>query len=72
MSGEQRREEILKILSEKSHQGVPISGLELAKQLQVSRQIIVQDIALLRAVNRNILSTNNRFLSNKKLLLKMK
>lgn len=62
MSGEQRREEILKILWEKSRVGTPIPGTELAKQLQVSRQVIVQDIALLRAVNKNILSTNKGYL----------
>ena len=33
-------------------QKMPISGTELAKQMKVSRQVIVQDIALLRASNR--------------------
>ena len=36
--------------------------MELAKLLHVSRQVIVQDIALLRAENKNILSTNRGYL----------
>jgi hypothetical protein len=39
----------------------PIPGSRLAKELGVSRQVIVQDIALLRAVDRNILSTNKGY-----------
>lgn len=39
----------------------PVSGTELARQFGVSRQVIVQDIALLRAENRNILSTNKGY-----------
>ncbi len=58
MDGEQRREEILKVLQCIKQ---PISGMELAKRLGVSRQVIVQDIALLRAVNKNILSTNKGY-----------
>ena len=58
MDGEQRREEIIRILSERSR---PISGTELAKCLGVSRQVIVQDVALLRATNKNILSTNKGY-----------
>lgn len=53
MNGNERRTEILKLLTES--QG-PISGTSLAKQLNVSRQIIVQDIALLRAAGNDILS----------------
>ena len=39
----------------------PVSGAALAKSCEVSRQVIVQDIALLRAVNKNILSTNKGY-----------
>ena len=53
--GEERREYIIQLLTQTKK---PISGTELAKQMKVSRQVIVQDIALLRASNRNILSTN--------------
>lgn len=40
----------------------PVSGTILAGKFHVSRQVIVQDIALLRAENRNILSTNKGYL----------
>lgn len=46
MSGEKRRENLLKILQESTN---PVSGTELAEKFNVSRQIVVQDIALLRA-----------------------
>lgn len=57
--GSQRRIKIIDILSNRS---APISGAELAKQFGVSRQVIVQDVALLRAENRDILSTNKGYL----------
>lgn len=59
MDGDVRRERILHMLSQAQN---PISGAEFSRQLGVSRQIIVQDIALLRAVNKNILSTNKGYL----------
>jgi len=59
MTGEERRNRILEILK-KSRE--PVSGNELAGQLGVSRQVIVQDIALLRAVNRNIISTTKGYI----------
>lgn len=59
MNVEKRRENILKLLAESDS---PLSGTDLAKCLAVSRQVIVQDIALLRAVNKNILSTNKGYL----------
>ncbi len=59
MTGEERREQILQILL---HAQNPLPGTELARRLSVSRQIIVQDIALLRAVNKNILSTNKGYI----------
>lgn len=52
--GDRRRAQILEILK-KSEQ--PVSGTDLAGRLHVSRQVIVQDVALLRAENREILST---------------
>ena len=45
MSGEKRRENLLKILQESTN---PVSGTELAEKFNVSRQIVVQDV-LLRA-----------------------
>ncbi|MBE5883886.1 MAG: transcription repressor NadR [Lachnospiraceae bacterium] len=58
LDGYTRREAIVDYLNNKTH---PVSGTELAKHFGVSRQIIVQDIALLRAENRNILSTNKGY-----------
>lgn len=59
MEGKERREKIIEILMKQSD---PISGTELSKSLGVSRQVIVQDIALLRAVNKNILSTTKGYI----------
>lgn len=59
MDVEKRREQILTILQQLN---APVSGDALSKQLGVSRQIIVQDIAVLKASNYNILSTNRGYL----------
>ena len=61
MEGTKRREEIISILEANADSGLPVSGTELAKRLGVSRQVVVQDIALLRAVNKNIMSTNKGY-----------
>jgi hypothetical protein len=58
MNGQTRRELMLQMLQGAKE---PIPGSRLAKELGVSRQVIVQDIALLRAVDRNILSTNKGY-----------
>lgn len=58
MVGDNRREKILQMLEA---EGEPVSGTELARRFRVTRQIIVQDIALLRANNKNILSTNKGY-----------
>ena len=57
--GEERRKKLLELIS---HTEEPLSGSVLAKQLGVSRQVIVQDIALLRAVDKNIISTAKGYL----------
>ncbi len=59
MNGEQRRKQLLAILSDSS---TPVSGTILAGQLHVSRQVIVQDIALLRANGAEILSASRGYL----------
>ena len=59
MKGEERRKQLLNILSSSNN---PISGGTLAKELNVSRQIIVQDISLLRANGATIFSTNKGYL----------
>ncbi len=58
LDGTARRTAILVYLERQSG---PVTGSELARQFGVSRQLIVQDIALLRAENRNILSTNKGY-----------
>ncbi|MDO4523277.1 MAG: transcription repressor NadR [Eubacteriales bacterium] len=59
MDGDRRRREIVKILGSDKK---PISGTVLAGRFGVSRQVIVQDIALLRATDKNILSTNKGYM----------
>ena len=62
MNADERRKLIIDILS-KSEEAV--SGSELAKQLNVSRQVIVQDIAILRASDYKIFSTHKGYILNK-------
>lgn len=57
--GEARRQHLLDILTTSDR---PVSGSNLARALGVSRQVIVQDIALLRAVNKNILATTKGYI----------
>ena len=58
MTGVERREKLLSMLAKSKE---PIAGAEMAKRLSVSRQVIVQDIALLRAADNNIVSTNRGY-----------
>ena len=59
MDANERREEILKTLRD-SHE--PVKGTDLSEKLGVSRQVIVQDIAILRAKGENILATPQGYL----------
>ena len=60
MNGTERRTKILELLHAAN---APMSGSALAKQLGVSRQIIVQDMALLRSgTDTEILSTYQGYL----------
>lgn len=59
MNGEERRNQIIDLLRQSS---TPMSGTQLAGQVGVSRQVIVQDIALLRANAYDIVSTNQGYL----------
>ena len=61
MNGEERRERILSLLRSAN---APRSGSDLARELGVSRQVIVQDIALIRAAGYEILSTNRGYVLN--------
>lgn len=63
MTGEERRSKIVDTIkaSEK-----PVSATTLAKALKVSRQIIVGDIALIRAEGLDIIATNKGYIINRK------
>lgn len=54
MKGEERRSKILCLLKNNQR---PLKGGELSEQFNVSRQVIVQDIALLRAEGSDIIAT---------------
>lgn len=57
--GEQRRSWILELLK---HGSGPLTGSELARKASVSRQVIVQDIALLKARNEPIIPTSQGYI----------
>lgn len=59
MLGEERRTELLKILKNKKE---PITGTDLAKIANVSRQVIVNDMTLLKARNEPILATSQGYM----------
>ena len=63
MNGEERRNQIVDILK---HSSSPVPGTQLAQILDVSRQVIVQDIALIRAKNIDVFSTNRGYVLNDK------
>jgi len=54
MRGEERR---LSILNDLKESNSPIKGADISKKYDVTRQIIVQDIAILRAQGHSIVST---------------
>lgn len=64
MDGEQRREAILTVLKENAK---PVSGTYLAQRYDVSRQVIVQDIALLRAKGNDVLATARGYILNEEI-----
>ncbi len=57
--GEERRRDILNRIRASRR---PVSGTDLAEDFGVSRQVIVQDIALIRAQGYEIMSTNRGYL----------
>ncbi|MGL5245163.1 MAG: transcription repressor NadR [Sarcina sp.] len=59
MNATERRKEIINIL--KNYNG-PISATSIANELDVSRQVIVGDVALLRAAGEEILSTTKGYI----------
>lgn len=62
MTGSERRE---RIINKIKCNETPISGKTLAQEFEVSRQVIVQDIALIRASGYDVLSTNRGYILNK-------
>ncbi len=62
MTGDERRKKIAAMLGEK-----PLPAAHIARTFGVSRQVVVQDVALLRAEGREIVATNRGYvLPNKK------
>lgn len=53
MDAEGRRHQLLELIAAQG----PVTGAELARRLGVSRQVIVQDVAILRARGHDILAT---------------
>ena len=61
MHGSERREQIIRQIQESK---APVSGTKLASLYSVSPQVIVQDIALIRAAGYEIISTNRGYILN--------
>src|SRR5699024_9326824 len=57
--GEERRNVIIETLKESKN---PVTGTELAELTNVSRQVIVQDISLLKVSEEAIIATNRGYL----------
>ena len=61
MTGSERRDAIIQQIQEGKS---PIPAKKLAADYDVSRQVIVQDIALIRAAGYDIISTNRGYILN--------
>lgn len=61
MTRVERRREIIRIISESC---VPVPAKELARLCDVSRQVIVQDMALIREAGIDIIATNKGYIVN--------
>lgn len=62
MNSKKRREEIINLLI---NTNAPMKGTELASLFSVTRQIIVKDIAILRAEGKNVIATPDGYIYNK-------
>jgi len=62
MTSKKRREEIIRLLINNNS---AIKGTRLAELFSVTRQIIVKDIAILRAEGKNIIATPDGYIINK-------
>ena len=67
MTGAERREGIIETIRNSS---TPVSGTALARRYEVSRQVIVQDIALIRAAGHDIISTHRGYILETKSTVK--
>ncbi len=65
MNSNERREKLLHILKVSNK---PVKGVDLSKELNVTRQIVVKDIALLRASGIDILATSTGYIIYKYLI----
>ena len=61
MTANERREEIIRNLVKEKK---AITGSELASYFNVTRQVIVKDIAILRAAGKNIIATPDGYMIN--------
>lgn len=61
MTRAKRRQEIIRIIRESTE---PVPAKELARLCEVSRQVIVQDMALIREAGIDIIATNRGYIVN--------
>lgn len=61
MQASDRRNEIFNLILNSNK---PIKGIEIAEMFSVTRQIIVKDIAILRAAGKNIIATPEGYIYN--------
>ena len=66
------RERRTAIMDQIKTSSAPVPGKALAAQYEVSRQVIVQDIALIRAAGHNIISTNRGYILHESHLVEKK
>jgi len=64
MKSNKRREEIFNLLVKEEK---PLKGIDLANIFNVTRQIIVKDIAILRAEGKSIIATADGYIYNKEI-----
>lgn len=62
MNSIERRDDIVKLLLDSSS---PIKGTDIAEKYDVTRQVIVRDIAILRAKGINIMATPDGYIVNR-------
>ena len=61
MNSAERREDIVRLLLERNK---PVKGSTIATKYSVTRQVIVKDIAILRAKGNNIIATPDGYIMN--------